>query len=259
MREPCEITEDNLFSNAKKIAQWWKTFPLRQTIKIHEIGFNADEYNQDRISYLLKAATAGLVFSRFGTDTKAAAISKSLFDAGLIKFLKDGTSLDEIASMLLNLSAANHAKEFLDFGENLIHLKRIREEIKTIMPDMEKKPEDLVNVLWKKLFQPGFPLAPFLMIKWMCIDHILSPSFEICAIPPSYRVRENAFRTGFIDTIYAGTFEKLTEFSGRLGRFFGSETDFESPLLQLHEGFGCMFRCPRIDLCPLNCREKSLY
>ena len=54
---------------------------------------------------------------------------------------------------------------------------------------------------------------------------------EIIGVVPLAKVRETAFRLGFIETPYAVDFAHLVEISRRLTKYFGKLEAFEAPLV----------------------------
>ncbi|MBL6974500.1 MAG: hypothetical protein ISR64_02100 [Deltaproteobacteria bacterium] len=116
-------------------------------------------------------------------------------------------------------------------------------------------PGELLWTLWRRLFEPVAPLAPFLMARYLYEAGRLPDEMASAAFVPWFVVRENAFRIGFTDRVVAEGFQDLVTLGTDLGRRFGSPA-FEGPLLQAHEGLGCRFLCDRLRVCPVPCREK---
>ena len=54
---------------------------------------------------------------------------------------------------------------------------------------------------------------------------------EIIGVVPLPKVRETAFRLGFIETPYAADFAHLVSISKRLSKFFGAGDAWEAPLV----------------------------
>lgn len=116
-------------------------------------------------------------------------------------------------------------------------------------------PGELLWTLWRRLFEPVAPLAPFLMARYLFEAGRLPDGLACAAFVPFHSVRTNAFRIGFSDRVVAQGFQDLVTMGTELGRLFGPP-EFEGPLRQAHEGLGCRFRCDRLRDCPVPCREK---
>jgi hypothetical protein len=110
--------------------------------------------------------------------------------------------------------------------------------------------------LWRRLYEPVSPLAPFLLARFLNEAGMLPETAATAGFVPTFTVRENAFRIGFLDRLHAASFAELVEASATLAAHFGPPA-FEGPLAQVHEGYGCGFRCGRTAVCPLACREKG--
>ena len=109
--------------------------------------------------------------------------------------------------------------------------------------------------MWRRLYEPIAPLAPFYLARFAFEAGYVQDRLAAAGLVPTFTVRENAFRIGFLDRLYASSFADLLDASVALSAFFGPPA-FEGPLAQVHEGFGCTFRCGRASVCPLACHEK---
>lgn len=117
-------------------------------------------------------------------------------------------------------------------------------------------PRDLLDRLWQRLYVPSAPLAPFVLARLLLEAGRLPENLAPAGLLPTYAVRENAFRIGFLDRLHAASFSDLVEGALALAAWFGGP-DHEGPIAHVHLAFGCAFRCGRAPVCPLSCRERA--
>jgi hypothetical protein len=117
-------------------------------------------------------------------------------------------------------------------------------------------PRDLLVRLWLTLYAPAAPLAPFVLARLLLVNGRLPDALAPAALVPTFTVRENAFRIGFLDRLHAGSFGDLVDSALALSAGFGAP-GLEEPLAHVHRAFGCAFRCGRVAVCPLACRERT--
>lgn len=116
-------------------------------------------------------------------------------------------------------------------------------------------PREWVDRVWRRLYAPRAPLAPFWLARLLLGQGRLGEALAPVAVVPHFQIRENAFRIGFLDRLHAAAFPDLVEAAIRLAEGFPPDPA-EHPLERIHEGLGCAFRCPRAVVCPLSCRER---
>jgi len=117
-------------------------------------------------------------------------------------------------------------------------------------------PRALLDRLWRGLYAPATPLAPFLLARILRGAGRLPGPLAAAALVPTFAVRQNAFRIGFLDRLHAASFDDLVDSALSLSVSFGPP-DLEGPLAHVHEVFGCAFWCGRVTVCPLTCRERT--
>ena len=116
---------------------------------------------------------------------------------------------------------------------------------------------ELVTRLWEILYRRTLTIEPFFVVRELVRLGLWdNPAFETVAVVPTYVVRTNMFRLGFIDSLYADTFQQLIDAAEKLSRYFGPENNFEAPLALFDRGQGCAFRCGKTTTCEYACREK---
>jgi len=210
------------------------------------------DVTQKTPSRLLELAFGALLLAKGVPPATAQAAMDVFRSSGVLLAVGKGRfPSDQLASLLVR----NPDPGFAMACEATVHLPRILAA--TADPGALTRPEDqreLLWGLWRRLYEPVAPLAPFMLAKFLCEAGMLR--VEAACVVPTFTVRENAFRIGFLDRIHAGSFSDLLETSLSLTASFGYPA-LEGPLSQVHEAYGCSFRCGRAAVCPLACREKG--
>lgn len=202
-----------------------------------------------------EAAFAALLWARGVSPTVIRSVLLSFRESAVLPALARGRVPLEA---LRGLMVREPHPEGIQACEAVVHLPRMFEPLEDLATTL--KSDDAREVLWglwRRLFEPVAPLAPFVFARFLWEGGRLRKGAAEAAFVPWFTVRENAFRIGFCDRLYAGGFGDLVEIGMMLAARFGAPT-FEGPLAQVHEGYGCAFACPRASVCPLPaCREKG--
>lgn len=252
------ITEDTLFESAEKIRVWWRDFPSKGLLSLSSV-LPGDFVKKGDHETLLMVACSALLLSRGVVYTDVKRFLGFLSDQNFFSSLIRGKT--DISAVVRKFRGASLVKADGKLLESLACFVYISQQITGFkFPRRDFHGREFVTSLYERFFAPFHPLAPFYMVKLLVTGEIVTvPSIESAAAVPSYLLRENAFRTGFIASVYAASFNDLIDISERVTRFFGIEENFDSPLASLHLGFGCSWRCGRTKVCPLACREKYCF
>ncbi len=234
------------------LCAWYEGFSGRRPLSAAEVGLDPAGKAP---ALWPEAAYAALLWARGIPPADIRAVVAAFREAAVLPALARGrVPLDALRALM----GREPRPEVVAACEAVVHLPRMFEPLDDLASTL--KAEDAREVLWglwRRLYEPVAPLAPFVFARFLWEGGRLRKSATEAAFVPWFRVRENAFRIGFCDRLYASGFGDLVEAAVTLGARFGAPV-FEGPLLQVAEGFGCEFRCRRAGVCPLPaCREKG--
>jgi len=229
---------------------WYEQFPGRRPLTVATVGFDA---NRRTPTLMFELSFAALLLSKgLPNDTVRQAMD-TFRQSGLLLVMANGkTALEGLA----NVMTQNADPAFLAACEATVHLPRLLAGTADQAALLRSEdPRELLWTLFRKLYEPMFPMAPFVLARFLLDTKYLAESVVPAAFVPTFTVRENAFRIGFLERMYASSFADLVDEASALAAWFPTPW-FEGPIAQVHEGFGCAFRCGRAAVCPLSCREK---
>lgn len=249
--KPSRVVEDDLKKDSDYLKIWYEQYPDKRPFSLIEMGI--DPKNRTP-SFYLETGFASLLLSRGLTSFEIREALELFKSQNILLSLSKGRfPLDLVSDLLTRIESP----ALLTALELSVHLPRLLKG--TMEPTAFTKAEnsrDLLERLWKSLYSPTHMLAPFFFARSLFEANLIGENLYSACVLPSRTVRENAFRIGFIQTMYADNFFDLMQISERIAGYFGAPY-FEAPLSQVHEAFGCAFRCQRISSCPLACREKG--
>jgi hypothetical protein len=233
------------------LVAWHAAYPGRRTTGLASLGIDPARKTPATV---YEAAFGALLLGR-GVP---ADVSRGLLDAlrasGALLSLGKGKAPIETVGALLTRTPDPAT---VSAAELCVHLPRLLGAVADPGALLRvDDPRELLWGFWRRLYEPTAPLAPFLLARFLVETGQLSEPHAAAGFVPTFQVRENAFRIGFLDRLYAPSFGDLIEAGLGLGAWFPPPV-FEGPLAQVHEGYGCAFRCGRTALCPLACREKG--
>jgi hypothetical protein len=229
---------------------WWSGYPRRRQFKGRDLGVS---WSAPGDMLPLEAAFAALLYARGLGPPAIRTLLEALRDKGI---LADGASGRLSLKKVGSVMAANTGDDFRRGCEALVHLPRLHAGISEHGLLTCKDPRELASGLWRALYEPHDPMAPFILARLLHDQNLLPAGLSAAAFIPTYDARESAFRIGFLERLYTTSFGDLMEAGVTLSALFGPPY-FEGPLSQAPEGFGCTFRCGRTSVCPLDCRERS--
>lgn len=249
---PATPGPEDLDAARDALCAWYEGTPGRRPLAAAEVGLDPAGKAP---ALWQEAAFAALVRARGVPLEDIRAVLFAFREAAVLPALARGrVPVDALRGLMVR----DPRPEVVAACEAVVHLPRMFDALDDIASTL--KAEDAREVLWglwRRLYEPVAPLAPFVLARFLWEGGRLRKTAAEAAFVPWFRVRENAFRIGFCDRLYAGGFSDLVEAAMTLGARFGPPL-FEGPLDQVHEGFGCAFRCPRAQVCPLPaCREKG--
>ena len=148
--------------------------------------------------------------------------------------IRSTQSVDDILDALLNGGMANRAE---DFG-NLHYLLIIRRALKNLGEDgvrdllASESVADLTMALWENIghFQLTYEII-WMVRELAAMGVVTCDDAKTIGVVPLPKVRETAFRLGFIETPYAADFAHLVSISRRLSKFLNENDAWEAPLV----------------------------
>jgi len=249
---PAPITAEALDQLRDALIAWHEGYPGRRPAGLAAVGL---EVGTKAPIFWHEAAFAALLCARGLPAETVRVILQAFREATVLPAVARGkVPLDALRALMGKFPGP----EVVSACEMVIHLPRVFEALDDLTATLSS--EDAREVLWglwRRLYEPVAPLAPFLFARFLWEGGRLRKAAFEAAFIPWFRVRENAFRLGFLDRMYAEGFADLIEAAVTLATRFG-EPSFEAPLAEVHEAFGCAFRCARAATCALPaCREKA--
>lgn len=249
---PATPGPEDLDAARDALCAWYEGFPGRRALGMAEVGLDV---GGKAAALWHEAAFAALLWARGIPPQVIRAVLQAFREAAVLPALARGrVPLDALRALMVR----DPRPEVVAACEAVVHMPRMFEPLDDLGTTL--KAEDAREVLWglwRRLYEPVAPLAPFVFARFLWEGGRLRKTAAEAAFVPWFRVRENAFRIGLADRLYADGFGDLVDFAVTLAARFGPPA-FEGPLAQVHEGFGCAFACPRASVCPLPaCREKG--
>lgn len=249
--QPAAVGPEQLASDRDALVAWHDQYPGRRPLVAAMAGVDLSRRTP---MTPLEAAFGALLLAKGIPPAAAQAAMDALRTGGvLLSVAKGRYPVDAVAAAM----AKDPDPGFVAACEATVHLPRLLAG--TSDPGSLLRADDpraFLWGLWRRLYEPVAPLAPFYLARFLGEAGMLAEALVPAGLVPTFTVRENAFRIGYLDRLHAGSFADLLEASVTLARWFGPPA-FEGPLSQVHEGFGCAFRCGRAAVCPLSCREKG--
>lgn len=256
------IAPQDRMETVRKVRAWWEGFPHKRRVRAADLGFEPNAWQSDPRRFLVRLMTAAVLVDHEAPEAPIADFLSRL--DGVDAFARVGSTEAGagLEAVLADLSWFDGNLWYQRLSENLVHTARFRRRLDAASDTLEslsksRGGKQVAERIHLDLFGGAFYLPPFWVIREM---HALGiwdkQAFASVACVPSYRVRLSAFRLGLVDSYYADGFPALLQASQVLSRFFDHACDYDAPLAQLADGFGCLHRCPHVLDCPLACREK---
>jgi len=239
-----EVTKDLLIT-------WFEQFTGRNPISAKQVGLGPLR-KSPALTY--EMAFAALLLGKGIAPETVQTVFEAFRGPGLLLNMGKGRfPADGLASLM----SRSTDRGFVAACEAAIHLPRLFKVTTDNMPLVTgSDPREFAWNIYRRMYEPMAPLAPFYLARFLWEAQMVPEELAAACLIPTDAVRENAFRIGFVDHLYCASFGELLDVALQLADRFGAP-GFEGPLAQVHEGFGCTFRCGRLSTCPLSCREKS--
>ena len=230
--------ESLVAQNLHAVQAWWRTRPGGRLLSASDYGFTKADFDEDPVYALFCLSALAMQLFRYGgrlNTTKGGQSYAMLKQMGFYSNLIRSTqSVDDIVIGLLDGGMSQRAE---DLG-NLHYLLVIRHELAKLgeagVKSLLETPQmaDVVTGLWEHIGRFHLTYEIIWIARELAAMGVLScDDAEIIGVVPLPKVRETAFRLGFIETPYAVDFAHLVEISRRLTKYFGKLEAFEAPLV----------------------------
>ena len=255
------ISPQERLETVRQVKAWWEGFAFKRRVRAEDLGFEPACYEADPRRFLLRLMTAAVLVDHEALEAPIGDFLSRL--DGVDAFTRIGGERGGLDAVLAELDWFEGDPWGQRLAENLVHTSRFRARLANAGEALEAVQQSrsgakVAERVFLDLFGGTFLLPPFWLIREMYVLGLWGKqAFASVACVPTYRTRLSAFRLGFVDSFYADGFPELLRMSQVLSRFFDESCDFNAPLDQLADGFGCQLRCPLVLSCSLACREKT--
>lgn len=228
------LIEDNL----RALRVWWQQRPGGKLLTAADYGFSKETFDEDPLYALFRLAALALQLFRYGgrLNTCKGGQSYAMLDqmGFYSNLIRSTQTVDEILLALFRGGMGNRADDFA----NLHYLLVIRHALRELGTDGVKEMlasesmADLVSALWQHIgnYQLTYEIL-WIAREMAAMGVITCDDAQSVGVIPLPKVRETAFRLGFIETPYAADFPHLVSISRRLSKFFTAGDAWEAPLV----------------------------
>ncbi|MBQ9241682.1 MAG: hypothetical protein IJ165_00390, partial [Proteobacteria bacterium] len=232
------LDESMVADNVRAVQVWWQQRPGGKLLSAADYGFSKEMFEEDPLYNLFRLSALALQLFRYGghLNTGKGGQSYAMLDqmGFYSNLIRSTQSVDDILLALFDGGMAQRAE---DFG-NLHYLLIIRRALKKLGEDGVKEllaaesMADLVSSLWEHIghFQLTYEII-WIARELAAMQVIACGDARSIGVVPLPKVRETAFRLGFIETPYAADFAHLVSISRRLSKLFGADISWEAPLV----------------------------
>ena len=243
--------------NVENIRTWWSAYTFRHPHRAVDFGVDLIEAAGSKDS-LTELACASL----FANCSQGPSAGKSAFAAlrtsgALEAWIKGEAGIETSLEMAGLLGLVGGDRRFL--GTALAAYNVCRRQLANPLAPSEistSPSSEAVQVIYEGILGQTDETAPFWVARELVLAGVADDELRSVACVPSRATRENAYRLGLLDRLYAHSLTELTELSRVLGDYLDEEMDFNAPLDHLQDQLGCRFRCPFAEGCDYNCRER---
>jgi len=246
-----ETPVQDLHTARDALLAWYDHYPGKRALSLVDVGINPAARAP---ATLYEASFAAMLLSRGMEDLAVRSVLESFRGLSVLPALSKGRFPTDVIGKAMREAPDT---EFVTACEAAIHIPRLLAALESPKDLVRAEdPRELLWGLWRRMYEPASPLAPFIMARFLFETGHVGGDLANAALVPSMEVRESAFRIGFSNRMYARGFRDLLDAAADLWEWFGAPV-FEGPLALCREGLGCGFRCGRVDMCPVPCREKA--
>ena len=235
--EQFRLDEELVTDNVHAIQSWWRTRPGGRLLSSADYGFSADSFEDAAYGLFRLSALALQLFRYSGRlNTSRGGQSFAMLDQmGLYSnLMRSKKAIDKLVCELMDGGIGGRAE---DLG-NLHWLLMIRRSLlklgdKGVRDIFESdNMQDVVASLWQNIGACQLTYEIIWIARELAVMGLLKcENAGSVGVVPLPKVRETAFRLGFIETPYAADFMHLVQISRRLTKFFGAGDAFEAPLV----------------------------
>ena len=232
------MDESLVEQNYRAVQVWWRNRPGGKLLTAADYGISKEDFDEDPVYALFRLSALALQLFRYAGHLNTsrggqayAMLNQMGFYSNLIRSTQ---SVDKILAGLFNGGLGQHADDFA----NLHYLLVIRRSLKQLGADGVKSllqaesMSDVVSGLWQHigLFQLTYEII-WMARELAAMGVVTCEDKNMIGVVPLPKVRETAFRLGFIETPYAADFAHLVSISRRLAKFFNADDAWEAPLV----------------------------
>ena len=232
------IDPSTVAANVNAIHTWWRMRPGGKMLTAADYGFVREDFETDALYALFRLSNLALQLFRYGgrLNTSKGGQSFAMLDQmGFYSNLMH--SKQTVDKIVLGLVDGGMANRFEDLG-NLHYTLIIRRDLKALgakgVSALLSSPSmaDVVLGLWEHIGHFHLTYEILWIARELASLGVLScEDSSSLGVVPLPKVRETAFRLGFIETPYAADFPHLVSLSRRLSSLFPAEVGWEAPLV----------------------------
>ena len=232
------IDPSTVAANVNAIHTWWRMRPGGKMLTAADYGFVREDFETDALYALFRLSNLALQLFRYGgrLNTSKGGQSFAMLDQmGFYSNLMH--SKQTVDKIVLGLVDGGMANRFEDLG-NLHYTLIIRRDLKALgakgVSALLSSPSmaDVVLGLWEHIGHFHLTYEILWIARELASLGVLScEDSSSLGVVPLPKVRETAFRLGFIETPYAADFPHLVSISRRLSSLFPAEVGWEAPLV----------------------------
>ncbi len=254
---PSSVGEGARKRNVEKIRTWWSAYTFRHPHRARDFGVDLQEAAGSKDSLTELACASLFVYRPEGSTAGKAAFTALRTSGALDAWIKGEAGIETSLEMAGLLGLVGGDRRFL--GAALAAYNVCRRQLANPLAPAElstSPSSEAVQVIYEGLLGQTDETAPFWVARELVLAGVADDELRSVACVPSRATRENAYRLGLLDRLYAHSLTELTELARALSDYLDEEMDFNAPLDHLQDQLGCRFRCPVAGGCDYSCRER---
>ncbi len=232
------LDESLVSDNLRAVFVWWQQRPGGKLLTAADYGFNKEMFEEDVVYGLFRLSALALQLFRYGGRLNVgkggqsyAMLDQMGFYSNLIRSTQ---SVDDILLALLDGGMAGRAEDLANLHYLIVIRRALRnlgeEGVKSLLA--AESMADVVMGLWEHIghFQLTYEIL-WVARELAAMGVLTCEDAQVIGVVPLPKVRETAFRLGFIETPYAADFAHLVQISKRLSKLFNADAGWEAPLV----------------------------